>query len=198
MRVAYLLPLTGLIAGLSAPAVTSAQPTAPAPALPTAADALAATQGRWTGELQYRDYQSDTWQGLPMTVTIMAQPDGVATVRTAQFDDGPQTGIVTITSVTMVDAAAATASYAFFRKGRATDVGSAAIVRFQPGTDANHWTLITTETRPDGDSVAQVRETTIRAGSSMTTLKEVNPVGDGVDNWLPRNRTVLVVATGGN
>lgn len=36
-----------------------------------------------------------------------------------------------------------------------------------------------------------VRETTIRNGTSLVTLKEVDPVGDGVTGWQPRNRTVL-------
>ena len=48
------------------------------------------------------------------------------------------------------------------------------------------------ETRKDGDSLAQVRETTTRDGASMVTLKEVNPLDDGKDEWLPRNRTVLM------
>jgi hypothetical protein len=160
----------------------------------TAAAALAQTSGQWTGELQYRDYQSNSWQGLPMTVTVVAQPDGVTTVRTAQYDDGPQTGIVTITSMTMVDPAAGTASYALFRKGRAADIGLARIVDFRPGADAQHWTMVTTQSRSDGGSMADVRETTIRSGTSMTTLKDVNPEGDGLDQWLPRNRTVLTLA----
>lgn len=163
----------------------------PSPAPMQAQVALAGTAGDWRGELQYRDYQTDTWQGLPMRVSISAQPDGVTTVRTSQYDDGPQTGIVTITTVTLIDPVTSSASYAIFRKQRPTDSGQAKIVRFEPGADAVHWTLVTSERRKDGNELAEVRETTTRNGTSMTTLKEVNPDGDGIDKWLPRNRTVL-------
>lgn len=168
----------------------------PAPPPLDAAAALAATAGEWQGELQYRDYQSNSWQGLPMRVTVQAQPDGVTTLRTARYDDGPQTGIVTITSVTLVDRAAGIASYAIARTGRALDSGVARIASFAPGNDAVHWTLVTTERRIDGDSMAQVRETTTRDGDMLTTLKEVDLEGDGVDAFAPRNRTLLTWAGG--
>jgi hypothetical protein len=51
--------------------------------------------------------------------------------------------------------------------------------------------MVTTERRGDGNDMAQVRETTTRAGDTMTTLKEVNPDGDKKEVWLPRNRSVL-------
>jgi len=158
---------------------------------PTPQALIAATQGQWRGELQYRDYQSNRWMGLPVDVEIVAQPDQVTTVRTARYNDGPKTGIVTITSVSLIDPQAETESYAGFRKGRPVDTGSAHIDRVDAGPDAAHWTIVTTEKRIDGNSPAQVRETTTRDGDQLTTLKEVNPDGDGKDVWLPRNRTVL-------
>lgn len=175
------------LALLAVPAIAQTTP-------PTAADALAATAGSWTGQLQYRDYQSNSWEGLPMRVAIVAQPDGVTTVRTTQYDDGPA-GIVTITSVTMVDVAAASITNATFRKGRAAELGSESIATFIPGRDLQHWTLITTRTANDGDGIADIRETATRDGASMTTLKEVNPQGDGTEEWLPRNRTMLTIDT---
>lgn len=173
-----------LLLGIATPSV------APNPA-PTPQSLIAGTHGQWRGELQYRDYQSNRWEGLPVEVTIVAQPDEVTTVRTARYDDGPKTGFVTITSVSMIDAAAATERYASFRKGRAVDTGAAHIDRVVPGADPDHWTIVTTEKRVDGDTMAIVRETTTRDGARLTTLKEVNPEGDGADAWLPRNRTVL-------
>ena len=178
----YLALLFALVA---TPALSASTPTDGAAAL------LAQTAGRWQGELAYRDYQSNSWQALPVTVTIAAQPDQVTTIRTAQFDDGPKTGIVTITTVTMVDPVAATVAYASFRRSRAPDSGRAKIVSVVPGVDAVHWTMVTTERRGDGNDVAQIRETTTRAGDTMTTLKEVNPDGDKKEVWLPRNRSVL-------
>lgn len=168
----------------SSPAVTAT------PDGERAAALLTATTGQWTGQLQYRDYQSNSWQGLPMDVTIAAQPDGVTTLRTARYDDGPQTGIVTITTAAMVDASASTQSYAIFRKGRAADAGKVRIVSVQTGPDPTKWTIVTLERRQDGNSLAEVRETTTRDGDNMTTLKEVDPIDDKSE-WLPRNRSVL-------
>lgn len=152
---------------------------------------LSQTAGRWQGELQYRDYKANTWQGLPMSVNVVAQPDDVTTVRTARFDDGPQTGIVTITTVTLVDPASSTLEYAIFRRSRKADVGSSRIVSVVQGADDSHWTIVTVETRKDGDELAEVRETMTRDGDVLTTLKEVNPANDNKEVWLPRNRSVL-------
>ena len=176
------------IAGAGALLTGSALAASPAYA---PADLLAATQGQWQGELQYRDYQSNKWEGLPVKVSIVSQPDGVTTVRTAAFDDGPKTGTVWITTLVQVDPKAGRVAYVAARKGRALDSGSAALTLVAPAKDARHWTLIETELRQDGNGMAQVRETTTRAGDRMITLKEVNPVDDGKDEWLPRNRTVL-------
>lgn len=184
-----LISLCLALAGTPASATTAEDAT-------QAAAMLAGTAGRWAGELQYRDYQSDSWQGIPMTVTVMAQPDGVTTVRTARFDDGPTTGIVTITTLNMVDVAATAVNYVGYRRLRAPDGGTAQISDVRPGADAMHWTIVTTENRMDGNSMAQVRETTTRDGDSLTTLKEVNPADDNADTWLPRNRTILQRVTG--
>jgi len=157
---------------------------------------LAGTAGNWRGELQYRDYQSNTWQGLPMQVTVAAQPDDVTVIRTAAFDDGPQTGIVYITTISQLDPANGKQAYAVFRKGRAAEAGAAQLTLAAPPRDATHWSIVATENRRDGDSMAQVRETTTRDGAQLVTLKEVNPLDDGKDEWLPRNRTVLTLVEG--
>ena len=155
------------------------------------AAALATTAGTWSGQLQYRDYQTNKWEGLPVKVRIAVQGDGVTLIRSAAFDDGPQTGIVWITTITQFNPARGSETYAMFRKGRALDTGTRTVALAQPPRDSAHWTIVTMETRKDGDSLAQVRETTTRNGASMVTLKEVNPLDDGKDEWLPRNRTVL-------
>ena len=152
---------------------------------------LAATAGTWSGQLQYRDYQTNKWEGLPVKVRIAVQGDGVTLIRSAAFDDGPQTGIVWITTITQFNPAQGSETYAMFRKGRELDTGTRTVALAQPPRDSAHWTIVTLETRTDGNSLAQVRETTTRDGASMITLKEVNPLDDGKDEWLPRNRTVL-------
>lgn len=154
--------------------------------------ALATTAGSWTGKLEYRDYETNKWEGLPVKIRIAAQPDGVTLIRTAAFDDGPQTGTVWITTISQIDPVRGSESYAIARKGRDLDTGKRTAAFAAPPRDSTHWTIVTLETRKDGDSQAQVRETTTRDGASMITLKEVNPLDDGKDEWLPRNRTVLV------
>ncbi len=152
---------------------------------------LTQTAGEWSGQLQYRDYQSNQWEGLPVKVRIAVQPDGVTMIRTAEFDDGPQTGLVWITTISQLDTAGKIESYAQFRKGRAVDSGTAELTMPSPARDPQHWTIVATQTRRDGNGMAQVRETTTRDGANMVTLKEVNPLDDGKDEWLPRNRLIL-------
>ena len=189
------LAVAAATAWLATPAQTQETPVATLHVSPGPAALLAATAGRWTGELQYRDYQSNTWQGLPVEVTIVAQPDGVTTVRTAAYDDGPQTGTVWITTTAIVDPATGTQSYAIMRRGRPLDTGTTELFQPNAATDsATHWTIIANGRQRDGDTIAYVRETTIRDGATMTTVKEVNPDGDGNDEWLPRNRIVLTLA----
>lgn len=168
---------------------------APAPEAPVAETLVAGTQGVWRGELQYRDYQSNQWVGLPVTVEIAAQRDGVTTVRTASYDDGPEAGIVTITTVSLIDAKTASESYAGFRKGHPVDTGTAHIDRVEPGADARQRTIVTSARRIDGNALADIRETTTRDGDRLTTLKEVRPDGAATDGWQPRNRTVLNLIT---
>ncbi|UVO49367.1 hypothetical protein M0208_02095 [Sphingomonas sp. SUN019] len=160
---------------------------------PTIASLLAGTAGRWQGELQYRDYQSNKWEGLPVKVAIVAQPDALTTVRTAEFDDGPTTGLVWITTLSTIDPATGKESYASARKGKPFESGSAQLTLPSPPRDATHWTIVATDTRNDGNGMAKVRETTVRDGARMTTQKDVDPIGDGKDEWLPRNRTALTL-----
>ena len=184
MRATMMIGLAGAL--LAAPALAGAPSYEPAVL-------LNATQGQWQGELQYRDYQSNKWEGIPVKIAITVPGDGLTLVRTAAFDDGPKVGTVFITTLLIVDPAAQTINYAGARAGRAFESGSAKLSQPAPAKDAQHWVLVETALRRDGDSMAQVRETTTRDGDSMITLKEVNPVDDGKDEWLPRNRTVLTL-----
>jgi len=163
------------------------------PPSPSIASLIAGTAGRWQGELQYRDYQSNTWQGLPVKVSIVAQPDGVTMVRTAEYDDGPRVGAVWITTLSTIDPATGKESYAAARKGKPFESGSTQLTLAAPPQDATHWTIVASDTRNDGNGLAKIRETTVRDGSRLTTQKDVDPVDDGKDEWLPRNRTALTL-----
>ena len=168
----------------------------------TVAQARATMLGRWTGKLEYRDYQADTWFGLPLKATISDGGDGVTQLRVADFDDGPKTGNVRITTVSILDPAKSTETpvtetSASFRKNRPVTHWTATLA-LAPGkrADPTHWTLVATITGEDDNRPATLRETTTRNGATMVTLKEVDFLDDTKSEGLTRNRTTLVRAGG--
>ena len=97
--------------------------------------------GTWVGALEYRDYQSGKKFELPMTTRIDVGADGATVTRVSAFDDGPKTGTVYITTVSLFDAKTSRTTYAVFRKGRAVEtVTDDAVVRGYK--DAQHWTVV--------------------------------------------------------
>ena len=92
--------------------------------------------GRWTGALEYRDYQSNRSFKLPTTALLSTGPDGATMTRLSSFDDGPKTGVVTITTVSLFDASGIVTS-AMFRKGRVVEMWSDA-ARVSVYEDATH------------------------------------------------------------
>ena len=181
--------VAGLLLALSL-AGSPALSTAAEPELDIAALRLA-TAGRWTGKLEYRDYSADRWFGLPMTVRIENQGDGVTLIRKADFDDGPKVGTVRITTVELLDPATGIETSASFRKGRKPELDSAALRLTAPALDATHWTLVAETDGRDDDRPARLRVTTVRDGAVMTTLKEVDFLDDAGEAWIQRNRTTL-------
>jgi hypothetical protein len=179
---------------LAAPALIAAAAPAASPAASQTAITLAQARdslvGRWEGKLEYRDYQANEWFGLPVTVSIRDGGDGVTQLRVADFDDGPQIGIVRITSVSMLGKDGVTEYTATFRKGRAAELDSAQLA-LTAGSDATHWTLVSTETASDDDRPAQIRATTTRNGDLLVALKEVDFTDDAGEAWLVRNRETL-------
>ena len=155
--------------------------------------ALATLAGDWTGELQYLDYQSGNWFGIPMEMAVETAPDGHALIRTGTFDDGPVVGDVYIVTVSAFDAETGIEESATFRKGRAMEIyrTQLRVVAFE-AVDA--WTLISEREGMDDDRPALIRETTVRDGASLSTLKEVDYTDDEGEEWLTRNRTALTRA----
>jgi hypothetical protein len=160
-----------------------------APAI-TLAEARASTAGDWTGELQYLDYQSGEWQGIPVTVTVTLEGDGNTLSRRAAFDDGPRVGMVYITSLAMLGPDGTTEYSTGFRAGRTPELGSDTLT-LAAATDAEHWTIRATRDGEDDDRPARIRETTTRDGASLVTLKEVDFLDEPGEQWFSRNRSVL-------
>jgi hypothetical protein len=183
------------VIGFLLPSLSLAQATPPAP--PSVASPLTisqlrgATAGNWTGQLEYLDYGANQWFGIPMTVAVEPQIDRVTVIRKSEFDDGPVTGMVQITTISLVNDGNGTESSAIFRKNRPMDADVWQVRLAAPPRDLTHWTIIAETIGKDGNGQAKLRETTTRDGDNLTTLKEVDPEGDGKGEFFARNRTRL-------
>ncbi len=175
-------------------ALAAATPTLPAAAQEASAvtlqQARTSITGRWSGQLQYLDYSSGKWEGIPVAVTVTLEGDGNTLVRRAQFDDGPRVGNVYITSLAMLDKDGATEYSTGFRAGRTPELSTYTLA-LAAATDAEHWTILATHEGTDDDRPARIRETTTRDGASLVTLKEVDFLDEPGEQWFSRNRTVL-------
>ena len=147
--------------------------------------------GRWTGALEYRDYQSNRSFKLPLNTSLSTGADGATMTRLSSFDDGPKTGVVTITTVSLFDANGMLTS-AMFRKGRAVEMWSEA-ARVSAYENATHWTLVYHRRGQDDDKAADIRITQTRRGAELTALKEVKPVDAPDSAYVFRNQTVLTL-----
>ena len=172
--------------------VTAAAPAAAQDAAPaiTLAEARASTAGEWAGQLQYLDYSSGAWQGIPVTVSNEVVGDGNTLIRRAAFDDGPRVGNVFITSLAMLDKDGTTEYSTGFRAGRTPEL-SATTLTLTAARDAAHWTIRAELDGMDDDRPARIRETTTRDGASLVTLKEVDFLDEPGEEWFNRNRSVL-------
>ena len=149
-----------------------------------------ALAGTWEGELAYLDYQSGEWFGLPMDVTIEDAGDGVTIIRKSDYNDGPAVGNVRIVSTAMFDPENAAEYVGTFRAGRPAELATYTL-SLESADAADSWTMIATTEGTDGGEPARIRETTVRDGDTVTTLKEVDPANDGAEEWITRNRTTL-------
>lgn len=147
--------------------------------------------GRWTGALEYRDYQNNRSFKLPLNTLLSTGADGATMTRLSSFDDGPQTGVVTITTVSLFDASG-TLTSAMFRKGRAVEVWTET-ARVSTYADATRWTLVYQRRGQDDNKPADIRITQTRSGQQLTALKEVKPVDAPDSAYVFRNQTVLTL-----
>lgn len=159
-------------------------------AVPTPAALAAGLHGRWQGSLGYRDYQSNALQEIPVATRIEALPDGVTTLRISNFDDGPKSGNVIITTASLYDPSTGTVTSTSLRKGRPVELSTEQI-SVTAFTDATHWTVLSEQNGQDDNRPALIRITEMRDGDLLIAIKEVQPQG-GKDGWQFRNRTKLV------
>ena len=157
---------------------------------PSAEELELSLKGSWIGALEYRDYQSGQKFELPMTMQISVAADNATITRVSAFDDGPKTGIVYITTISLFDAKTSRGSHAVFRKGRAVDVWTddAKVTTYK---DTQNWTIVYQHQGTDDSKPADIRITQSRAGSDLIALKEVKSVGTADTAYVFRNQVRL-------
>jgi hypothetical protein len=160
----------------------------------TPAQLQSAMAGNWTGALGYRDYQTNELFELPVETKISAVPDGVTIVRVSNYDDGPKTGIVYITTTAFFEAPDRMTSFVA-RKGRALETLTDT-VRVTAYADPTHWTITYERSGTDGNSPARIRTTEVRDGDSVLAKKEVMPLSETAKGWQFRNQLRLTRAPG--
>ena len=193
LAVTLLLTASAAIAPNVANAANAANPAAviKADETPKADKLELGLQGAWRGALEYRDYQSGSKFELPMTVQIDVGLDNATITRLSTFDDGPVTGMVYITTVSLFDKTGSRVTNAVFRKGRAVDVWAdeSVVTTYK---DATHWTVVYQHKGIDNEKPAEIRVTQTLNGAELVTLKEVKPVGAADKDYLFRNQVRLV------
>ena len=147
-------------------------------------------KGSWSGALVYRDYQTGTKFELPMTAQIEVGPDNATITRLSAFDDGPITGLVYISTISLFNSNGNLSTNAFFRKGRAVEVWTddAKVSWYK---DALHWTIVYQRKGNDDDKPAEIRVTQTLDGKELTVLKEVKSAGAADREYQFRNNTRL-------
>ena len=152
----------------------------------TPTEAFTSLEGEWTGELTYRDYQSNKLESIPVDVAMETLPDGETMVQRYTYTDpGFQ---VYITSLIAVKDGLLTGATA--RAGRAFETYKKDIA-LSANTSKTDWTAVLTSEATDGDRPARVRETMVRDAGSLKVLKEVDFLDDDKDEWMLRNEITL-------
>ncbi|MEO0688890.1 MAG: hypothetical protein AAFY51_01190 [Pseudomonadota bacterium] len=173
----------------AAPAVSS-ETTSQASATPiedfSAEDAFISLAGKWSGELQYRDYQSDELESITVAVTMEALPDGETIIQRYDYSDpGFQVYITSLITVKDDVLAGATA-----RAGRAFETYEKAIAVTRQASPTD-WGIVLTDESNDDNRPARIRETMTRHQSVLTVLKEVDYLDDDKEEWEFRNQITL-------
>jgi hypothetical protein len=157
---------------------------------PTPAALEGGLAGQWSGTLTYRDYRNDKRYSLPVSTAFAAAADGATVTDVSTFDDGPKTGAVVITTVSLFDAKAGTVTSGSFRKGKTPELTQrrVSVARYE---DPAHWTLTFEAEGQDNDRPARIRVVETRAGNELVSREEVAPVTPADAPYVYRNETRL-------
>ena len=169
---------------IASAAALASSPAAAAPTSP--ANAYSSLEGKWQGQLEYRDYRSGELQAIPMCVMFENVPDGTTFIQRAEFTDpGVQVYITSLLSLGENSVSQATS-----RAGQ--DFSSFELqARLVGAASQTQWTLSTTRIGSDDNRPASIRETMQRNGTELTITKEVDFLDDDLSEWTFRNRVSL-------
>lgn len=144
--------------------------------------------GSWEGALQYRDYQSNKLQEIPLFVNISATDDGATLIQRSTFQD-PGFKVYSV-AVSTIEKGTDQRRVAFFRD-RKMETHSETVKLAEGAKGQESWTLVFEHTGEDDNRPARIRSTMTRDGARLTTEKEIDFQDDKVDKLEFRNRTVL-------
>lgn len=169
------LPIRGLFVIALLGCGAHAPPAAPAPvAAPVSKNPLYAQfLGAWTGQLEYRDFQSDEQVFLPTWLTIRESPDARSLQLDLVYDDGP-TKIVRERMLIAIDGGNAVAEIGSDRDKQHDRYQVEGIEKFKA---KGRGTLLLTGTSQENDKPVEVR-IKLGLGRNLFTLrKDTRPAG---------------------
>ena len=141
--------------------------------------------GQWQGALEYRDYQSNRLERLPVAVQFSTRGDEF--IQKAVFQElGDE--IVTLTVATF-DAPATRRQVSFTRGGSMESYAETVRLPVAPRSISD-WTVVLERRGLDNDRPALIRETVVRRGSQLRWEKQVDLTTDAA-GFLFRHRIVL-------
>lgn len=153
---------------------------------PTPAEVFASLDGNWEGVIEYRDYQSDTLQSIPMRANMESRPDGVTMVQRFSFSD-PRAAVY---ATNLIAFGGDTLSGAAARAGRPFETYQQKVT-VTSSEAKDRWSLIMAQEGMDDNRPASIRETVIRIEGQMIITKEVDFLDDNKQQWDFRNRVTL-------
>ncbi|MEM8826221.1 MAG: hypothetical protein AAGD40_04770 [Pseudomonadota bacterium] len=149
----------------------------------TPAKALASLSGEWVGALQYRDYQSDTLEEIPLASDFQPAGDGQSVYQLTRYTDpGFDVFIATLHSVTDESLTSAIS-----RKGRPFELLNQTVTMAKAGAEDHDWVMVTERIGLDDDRSARIRETWTRSGDTLRTVKEVDYLDEDTEFFEYRN-----------
>ena len=149
---------------------------------------LSETQGRWQGNMQYREGRSDRWVNVPADMKISIADDGVTLIREMEYRRIPGSEADYVTSYELLDEDKVVIAYTELRAGMEPIVGRQRIAQAQL-FDLDNWLYVYFVTGTEGGRPVMKRVTVIRDEDIMGSVTEIDFTDDGSTDWQHSSRT---------